>query len=195
MHGLLNVPRSTLYIAAAIGAAVIGFLWYRARASSSTADTAGDGGGDAGSSALNSVGNFLTTAATRIVNAATSRGYRNNNPGNIRYLTAHAWNGQVDNDNGYAVFDTPQNGTRALGHQLQAYIARGLTTSRAIVSTWAPPSDGNDTEAYIDDVATQLSVGPDDDVSDRLADLAQAIARHENGYLSSDFDFQWVYLA
>lgn len=182
-----------LAAAAAAGAAVIAYLYWL-RSASSSADTTGDGGGEVGGGASDSVSNFFSNVATRIVNAATSRGYRNNNPGNIRYLAAHAWNGQVDNDNGYAVFDTPQNGTRALGHQLQAYIARGLTTPASIISTWAPPSDGNDTQSYIDDVAAQLSVSADDDVSDRLADVAQAIARHENGYVSSDFDFQWVYL-
>lgn len=183
----------TLYLVlGAAAAAGVAYYWYTS--GSSSADSSGDAGGDGSGGAQDSVGNFLSNAASRIVNAATSRGYRNNNPGNIRYLTAHAWNGQVDNDNGYAVFDTPQNGTRALGHQLQAYIARGLVTPTQIIGTWAPPSDGNDTQAYIDDVCSQLSVGPDDDVSDRLADVAQAIARHENGYVSTDYDFQWVYL-
>lgn len=189
----MNANRTLLLATVGVAVAAGAWWWYRSSSSSDESDT-GDGGDAAAGGAEDSVLNFVSNAASRIVNAATSRGYRNNNPGNIRYLTAHAWNGQVDNDNGYAVFDTPQNGTRALGHQLQAYIARGLNTPTEIISTWAPPSDGNDTQSYIDDVSSQLSVSADDDVSDRLADLAQAIARHENGYVSSDFNFQWVYL-
>lgn len=124
-----------------------------------------------------------------------SRGYRNNNPGNIRYLSSNAWNGQVRNDGGYGVYDTPQNGTRAMGRQLLVYSKRGLNTVRKIIATWAP-SNENDTLAYINHVAKIMSIDPDMpfDVYTRLPELAKAIAKHENGYESSDYNWQWVYL-
>ncbi len=67
---------------------------------------------------------------------------------------------------------------------------------RAIISTWAPPNE-NHTASYVADVAGQLDVDADTviNVTERRADLAEAIARHENGYLDSSYDWNWVYLA
>lgn len=126
-------------------------------------------------------------------------GIRNNNPGNLRYLTgAHAWDGQIGNAGGYGVYRSPDRGVRALGQQLQVYERRGLRTVRAIVGVWAPPSENN-TAAYIADVARKLGVQPDDPISvtNRLPELAAAIIQHENGeqpYALSDIK-QWVYAA
>lgn len=140
---------------------------------------------------------FIDVSASRIKAAIVSRGYRNNNPGNIRWIAnaSQRWNGMVSNDGGYGVFDTPRNGTRALGRQLLKYSERGLRTVRDIVSTWAP-SNENDTSAYVKDVAQQLGVSADAalDVRARLPQLARAIAKHENGYLDDAYDWQWVYL-
>jgi len=138
---------------------------------------------------------FVTVTATRIKNAATSRGYRNNNPGNLRFLSANAWNGQIANDAGYGIYDTPQNGTRALGHQLLAYARRGINTVQGIIYTWAPPTENN-TAAYARAVASELGVGVNDviNVAQRLPQLTRAIARHENGYLDSSYDWNWSQL-
>lgn len=138
---------------------------------------------------------FIDVTATRIQNAITSRGYRNNNPGNIRFIARNPWNGQVGNDGGYGVYDTPQNGTRALGRQLRIYANRGITSVRDIIATWAPSSENN-TYAYIADVASQLGVDADQplDVAGSLPDLARAIARHENGYLDSGYNWDWATL-
>src|SRR5262245_7042568 len=38
---------------------------------------------------------------------------RNNNPGNLRYIVANPFTGQIKNDGGYGVYDTLLNGTRA----------------------------------------------------------------------------------
>lgn len=148
-------------------------------------------GADAAQGALE----FIDVSGSRIANALTSRGYRNNNPGNLRFIAVNPFNGQVGNDGGYGVYDSPQSGTRALGKQLYAYERRGLNTVRAIISTWAPSSENN-TVAYIADVASQLDVDPDEviNVTERRAELGQAIARHENGYVDDSYDWNWVYL-
>jgi hypothetical protein len=133
-------------------------------------------------------------AMDTVVNALTPRGYRNNNPGNLRYLSANAWNGQVGNDGGFGVYATKEAGTRALGKQLLKY---GLSTVRGIIGRWAPPHE-NDTGAYVASVSAALGVAPDSviNVHQRLPALARAIAKHENGYVDSSFDFdKWVYLA
>jgi hypothetical protein len=140
---------------------------------------------------------FVDVTASEISNAVRSRGYRNNNPGNIRHIERNAWNGQVGNDGGFGVYSSPQLGTRALGKQLLAYANRGLVTVREIISTWAP-SNENNTRAYIASVSGALGVDPDAqlEVARRLPELARAIAKHENGYVASEYDFNsWVYIA
>jgi len=140
---------------------------------------------------------FADVTAERIKNAVLSRGYRNNNPGNIRYIERNPWNGQIGNDGGLGVYSSRELGTRALGKQLLAYAARGLVTVRDIIATWAPPNE-NDTHAYVAAVSSSLDVDPDAriNVAQRLPELARAIARQENGYVADDYDFDsWVYLS
>jgi hypothetical protein len=94
------------------------------------------------------------------------RADRNNNPGNLRYDGKSQWQGMTGVDpQGFVQFDTPANGQRALGINLanQANL-HGLDTVRGIISKYAPPSDGNDTGAYVAKVAQTLGVGPDDKI-------------------------------
>jgi hypothetical protein len=172
------VPKQTQLLLLGLGAAVLLWLYSRTKRGAAAADA--------------TVG-LLDMTVSRIGAALISRGYRNNNPGNIRFIARNPWQGQVGNDGGYGIYDTPQNGTRALGHQLKAY---GTNTVNAIITKWAPAADSNNTVAYIADVAAELDIDASQpfDVNARLADLAAAIARHENGYLDTSFDMEWVYL-
>lgn len=82
-----------------------------------------------------------------------TRGVRNNNPGNIDYNPANKWVGQLGIEQGknprFALFDTPENGIRALGKLLQTYRTKyGLKTVGGIISRWAPGVE-NDTAAYV----------------------------------------------
>lgn len=130
----------------------------------------------------------------------TTRGLRNYNPGNIRWIVnpKSRWRGMIrDDGTGYGVFDSDANGIRAIGKQLGVYARRGLVTVRQIISTWAPPTE-NATLAYVDAVARRLRVSPDAtiDVQTRLVDLANAIIHHENGrnpYAPADVA-KWVRL-
>lgn len=138
---------------------------------------------------------FIDVAASRIEAAVTSRGYRNNNPGNIRFIARNPWDGQIGNDGGYGVYESMLKGTRALGRQLRAYEKRGLRTVRDIIATWAPNSENN-TYAYVADVAGQLGIDPGEEfaVSQSLPELARAIAKHENGYVDSAYNWEWANL-
>jgi len=51
---------------------------------------------------------------------STPRGIRNQNPGNIDYNSRNDWQGQIGKEPGgrFAIFDTPENGIRALGKLL-----------------------------------------------------------------------------
>lgn len=119
----------------------------------------------------------------------TTRGERNNNPGNIReYLgDATAWKGErrTDDDPEFEEFDTPEMGIRALAKVLLAYNKRyGIRTVRGYITRWAPGNENN-TEAYIRSVADRMGVGDVEpiDLTNRhtMQKLVQAIIWHENG--------------
>lgn len=174
----MKINDTTYLLLGGLGAAIALYFYSRTQSGQDAADLTLD---------------YVSIGVSRVENLVSKRGYRNNNPGNIRYLSSNAWNGQVGNDGGYGVYDSPQNGTRALGHQLRKY---GLDTVAGIITKWAPAEDNNNTAAYIRDVSTELGVGAYDsiDVESYLAQLARAIAKHENGYVDDSYDWNWVYL-
>lgn len=132
----------------------------------------------------------------------TARGIRNNNPGNIRYNPANDWVGQIGQDDaGYAIFDKPENGIRALGKLLFNYFDRyGLSDVRSIIERWAPPSDDNPTEDYIEHVVSQMNKGHAVQITattpiyvpSRLLDLTKAIIKHENGFIPPVWSDQFI---
>lgn len=114
-----------------------------------------------------------------------TRGERNNNPGNIRFNSSFTWQGQAGKDSGgYLIFDTVENGIRAIGKDLLTKFSRGLNTVRKIISVYAPSFE-NDTESYIRAVSSAMGV--DDSETFNLYSASQlrtfvvAIIRHENG--------------
>lgn len=113
-----------------------------------------------------------------------TRGYRNKNPGNIR-STSVKWQGEIGKDDkGFVIFDTDTSGLRALAKLLLNYEKKGYRTVRDIISRYAPKADNNNTEAYINSVASALNVDPDGLVmiAPRLQELLPAIVKHENGF-------------
>lgn len=116
-------------------------------------------------------------------------GIRSHNPGNIRptfVAGKHVkWQGELAPDpRGYCVFDTPENGIRALALNLGAYQRKhNLRTVETIISRWAPGSE-NDTESYITDVCkrTTFKRAQRLDLADlgTLKAMTVAIIAHEN---------------
>ncbi|MDD9238382.1 hypothetical protein PVM11_05585 [Enterobacter roggenkampii] len=115
----------------------------------------------------------------------SARGIRNNNPGNLEYSKTNPWIGQTGDDGRFAKFETPEHGIRALGRNLLSYQRQGIDTVSDIINRWAPPSDNNNTEAYIKAVCAQLGVTADQQLDasnpDTLKALCAAIIHHENG--------------
>ena len=120
------------------------------------------------------------------MNQKLPRGIRNNNPGNIRW--GEKWQGLKEDgheqDPSFCVFKHPAYGIRALAKLLQNYQKKyGLNTPRKIISRYAPPNE-NQTQAYIQSVASQLCITPDSqvDLTERgvLTIFIKAIIRHEN---------------
>lgn len=112
------------------------------------------------------------------------RGIRNNNPGNIEY-TGTEWQGLDDpkHDGRFMRFVDPVYGIRALARVLSNYQKlHGINTVRGIINRWAPPHENN-TDSYINHVASYLGVGADEpiNVTDHLQSLVTVITKHENG--------------
>jgi len=117
---------------------------------------------------------------------STPRGIRNNNPGNIEYRALTRWRGQIGSDGRFVRFDTPEHGIRALAVLLHNYQKiYGLSSIRQLITRWAPPTDNNDTEAYIASVSRITGIGPNDLITlsepDILDSLVEAVIRQENG--------------
>lgn len=81
----------------------------------------------------------------------STRGIRNNNPANIR--RGCNWKGLIrqQKDREFCQFVTMTWGVRALLVTLRTYVVKHhLHTVREIITRWAPPSDDNNTEKYIE---------------------------------------------
>ena len=87
-----------------------------------------------------------------------TRGIRNNNPMNIRRSTS-LWMGKVRNgtDREFEQFHEMWQGLRAAMYLLTRYHRDyHWHTLKAIISHWAPASDGNNVEAYVGYVESQI---------------------------------------
>lgn len=115
------------------------------------------------------------------------RGYRNNNPLNIRLNSANKWQGKVANntDGVFEQFVAMEYGYRAALKLIQNYINKyGLSTVSEIISKWAPINENN-TAGYIQRVIgiNQWTASKviDPNSKDDMCDLVYAMAIVENG--------------
>jgi len=115
-----------------------------------------------------------------------TRGLRNNNPGNIVHNNI-VYNGEIipSTDPKFKQFTSMDLGYRALFEILYAYQVEGYNTIQTIINRWAPPSDGNNTIAYILDVSNATGLDPNQEVSfdfpEDMEAIAGAISQQENG--------------
>lgn len=115
-----------------------------------------------------------------------TRGYKNNNFGNIR-RSKDKWKGlcSEQTDPEFFQFISPAYGYRALLKLLINYNKLyGCKTIRDYISRWAPPIE-NDTESYIMAVCKMMGVGStyELNVEDKseMCKMAAAISKVENG--------------
>lgn len=132
---------------------------------------------------------FGLLAAGAGVYVYETRGFRNNNPGNLRYGVP--WVGVVGQDaDGYAIFDKLEHGIRAMGVDLLTKIGRGVNTLAAIITVYAPPSDNNPTAEYIDRVSAWTDLDPYQILTRAdMPTVAAAMIRFENGHRAPDYEF------
>jgi hypothetical protein len=123
--------------------------------------------------------------------AKQSRGYRNNNPGNIDWNARNKWQGQTGIETTgspprFATFQSAEYGIRALAVLLTTYQDRhNLRTIREIIKRWAPGNENN-TDAYVSAVGRAMGVPTEVQKLDMhtyadLRPLVEAIITHELG--------------
>ena len=116
---------------------------------------------------------------------STSRGLRNNNPGNIR-ISKDKWQGlkAKQTDKSFFQFISIEYGYRALIRTLQNYRKLyGCQTIADFIKRWAPENENN-TAGYITRVCKEMQVPstciPDINDKDMMCAFAAAISQVEN---------------
>lgn len=123
------------------------------------------------------------------IKEAMTRGYKNNNPGNIRpeQPVNKSWVGEKtpSTDKGFKQFVSMPYGYRAMFVNLKGYFANGYNTITKIISAWAPQKDNNDTAAYIAAVARFTGKDPNELLTFQdtptIRRIVMAISKQENG--------------
>jgi len=114
-----------------------------------------------------------TPAATTAAPWTFERPWRNNNPGDLRCLpNGQKWNGQTGVDTApggpFAIFENRTMGWRALAVCLLTYFEKdGCYTVDRIIDRYAPPTDNNNTAAYVALVCGQIGAQPNSAVNPR----------------------------
>lgn len=111
-----------------------------------------------------------------------------NNPGNLRGTDALRRPGYVldkavgFDKKGFAIFANPEDGKEAMRRQLQLDAVRRGLTGRQLINKYAPPSDNNDTDAYVKNVFGELGLDPDQKIDpQQLAAIQKLMVRQEHG--------------
>jgi hypothetical protein len=129
--------------------------------------------------------------ATSALSVSGVRGIRNNNPGNLEFMKSDPFQGQVGSDGRFGIYDSAENGLRALAKNLLAKQNQGFTTVKEIIEKITPPTrNGGDNpnavvDAYVQNAADSMGVKIDEkiDLNNRelLEKFVTAVVKNENG--------------
>ena len=125
-----------------------------------------------------------------------TRGFRNNNPGNIRF--GNNWVGEIEGaDSSFETFASVEYGIRAIYVLINTYKLRyNDVTAFDIIHRYAPTTE-NQTNHYINAVVSCIKQLTNQEITS-LTDLHQAnvideliaaIIKHENGFNPFSIDF------
>ena len=119
-----------------------------------------------------------------------SRGLRNDNPINIRHGKSQ-WVGmrEKQTDKSFVQFTERVYGYRAAFVLLRGYIGKGKDTIGKIIAKWAPSSDGNNTQSYINYVSKSTGINAShalrfEDKND-LVEVVRSMAHMESGIVEN----------
>ena len=117
-----------------------------------------------------------------------SRGLRNDNPLNIRHGKSQ-WVGmrEKQTDKSFVQFKSRVYGYRAAFVLLRNYIGKGKDTIGKIIAKWAPSSDGNNTQSYINYVSKSTGINASHALrwedKDELVEVVRSMAHMESGII------------
>ena len=126
------------------------------------------------SNVLDSIKGALGFAEGGVIKAQNGLplGLRQRNPGNIR--PGAGFIGESGDGGGYATFGSDDEGLRAIQKLLMTYGDKyDIKTLRQLANRYAPPSDNNPTDSYIDFLSDKTGIGPDDEIN--LAESGSSI--------------------
>lgn len=132
------------------------------------------------------------------LNSNLPRGYRNNNPLNIRLNSSNSWQGKVypNTDGVFEQFKSMAYGYRAALQLIRKYISSGYNTVSSIISRWAPATENN-TQRYIERVCRTTGFTPGTIIGaynkEQMCSLVYAMAIVENGNVQGHPDMQTIY--
>ena len=118
----------------------------------------------------------------------TARGIRNNNPLNIRHGKSQ-WQGmhEKQTDKQFVQFKERVYGYRAAFVLLKNYNGKGKDTIGKIIDKWAPSSDGNNTQSYINYVSSTTGINASHALKfedkDHLIEIVRSMAHMESGII------------
>lgn len=123
------------------------------------------------------------------------RGLRNHNPLNIISVASNGWQGQCGTDGRFCIFESNMWGYRAAFKLMNSYNRKWVLDVGGIIQRWAPPSDGNHTELYIERVCLLTGFEPKKQILVRVPNhrdaailLVAAMTCVENGIQMKDVD-------
>lgn len=144
---------------------------------------------------------FIFKRTKKVITNAINmtRGYRNNNFGNIR-LTFDKngkqtfWKGEIQGtDKAFKTFKDAAYGYRAIFALLKEYISKGYNTIDKIINRYAPSSENN-TNAYISTVCKRSGIVKDAKIAASdlvtLSKIVSAISFVENGISANEVDIE-----
>ena len=138
---------------------------------------------------------FILIIFRKPINMAISRGYKNNNPGNIRLTfddkgNKTFWQGEIEGkDKAFKTFKNMYYGYRAMFITLSSYLKKGYNTIEKIINRYAPAEDNNVPENYINVVVIRSGISRNKVITDDddLKKVIAAMSYVENG-VTADID-------
>lgn len=105
---------------------------------------------------------------------------KRNNPGNLKFANQPGAIGA--DEKGFAVFPDPDTGMKAMRRQIELDLVQRGKTGREFIYKYAPPSDNNPTDAYVQNVFGELGIDPDKPVDPaKIPDIQRLMVRQEHG--------------
>ena len=115
-----------------------------------------------------------------------SRSWRNNNPGNLRLVTAWKHYGAMGREQpgrkGFAIFPTEEAGFKALEEYIYTWGAKRNKTITEFTNMYAPAQDSNNPASYAARVAREIGVRVDTNIGDivqKIPQMARAMSKVE----------------